>query len=73
MPIPGFKPKYLSPESTGIVPLHVWLYVNTHNDLHCMQCHTFAAGLVLFNFKLSRHVGVFGQYISGVNYYNEEE
>jgi len=45
MPIPGLKPKYLSLKSTGIVPLHVWLYVNTDNDLRCTQYQTFAAEL----------------------------
>ena len=45
MPVPGFKPKYLSLKSTGIVPSHGWLYVNTNNDLRCTQYQTFAAGL----------------------------
>ena len=45
MPIPGFKPEYLSLKSTGIVPLHGWICVNIDNDLRCMQYQTFAAGL----------------------------
>jgi len=45
VPIPGFKPKYLSLKSTSIIPLHGWLYVNTDNDVCCMQYQTFAAGI----------------------------
>jgi hypothetical protein len=45
MPILGLKPKYLSPKSTGIVPLRGWLQATTDKDLRCMQYQILAAGL----------------------------